>query len=168
VHRLKVHAVAYGLGASLITALWVIAEWNGDWNPTLWATVLGIWGFVVGIMALRVHFERPVTVRDVDLAVDELDSSLTTVYERRSFAYRRIEGLRRLKFHAAAWVFGMAVIVPLNVLIEWQDNGGFERFSRDSQPGSWDPWVIYVGAIWALVVAILAIAVYVRRLRRPR
>ena len=58
----------------------------------------------------------------------------------------------------------MVVITPLNVLIEWQDNGGFDRLSRDSQPGSWDPWVVYVGGVWALVIAAFALVVYLDRL----
>jgi hypothetical protein len=52
---------------------------------------------------------------------------------------------------------------PLNVLIEWQDNGGFERLSGNTQPGSWDPWVLEIGGIWALVIAPLALVVYVDR-----
>ena len=50
----------------------------------------------------------------------------------------------------------MMVLTPLWAVIEWQYNGGFERFSNDSQPGEWEPWILYVGGIWALVVAVLA------------
>jgi len=48
----------------------------------------------------------------------------------------------------------MIMLTPLNALIEWQDNGGFQRFSRNSQPGSWDPWTLFIGGIWALVIAV--------------
>jgi hypothetical protein len=71
-----------------------------------------------------------------------------------------------LKFHVVAWVLGMVVIAPLKALIERQDNGAFERLSTNSQPGSWDPWVVYVGGIWALVIAGLALVVYIDRRRR--
>ena len=182
VRRFKIHLVAWIVGASLLTALWVLNEWNangaferlahegnpGDWNPTLWALAVGIWGLVVGIMALRVYFERPVTATEVDRAVEQLEPRFAGKYaatttEVRRFVRRRLEGVRRLKFHAAAWVLGMVVITPLNALIEWQDNGGFERLSSNSQPGSWDPWVLYIGGIWALVIAALALLVYVDR-----
>jgi hypothetical protein len=73
-----------------------------------------------------------------------------------------------LKFHVAAWMLGMVVITPLNVLIEWQDNGAFERLSRNSRPGSWDPWVLYIGGIWALVIAGLALVVYADRPKSSR
>ena len=143
VRRFKINAVAWALGTSVLTGVWVIAEWSangaferfghegnqGDWNPTLWALGIGIWGLVVGIMALGVYYARPGNVH-------------------------------RLKFHVAAWVLGMIVITPLNALIEWQDNGGFERLSSNSRPGSWDPWVLYIGGIWAIVIAALALGLY--------
>jgi H+/Cl- antiporter ClcA len=186
VRRFKIHLVAWIVGASLLTALWVLTEWNangaferfahernrGEWNPTLLALAVGVWGLVVGILALRVHFERPVTTTEVDRVVAQLEPRLAAEYaattdEIRRFARRRLEGVRRLKFHVAAWVLGMVVITPLNVLIEWQDNRGFERLSGNSQPGSWDPWVLEIGGIWALVIAALALVVYVDRPSPP-
>jgi hypothetical protein len=181
VRRLKIHVVAWALGIVAPTGLWIAVEWNangaferfahegnpGDWNPTLWALAVGIWALVVGIMALRVHFERPVTAPEIDHAAAELAPHFakyaTRADELRRFARRRLEGIRRLKFHVAAWALGMVVITPLNALIEWQDNGAFERLSRNSQPGSWDPWVLWVGGIWALVIAALALLVYTDR-----
>lgn len=148
VRRLKLNAGAWVVGATLLTTLWVRHQWNangafesigfsgreGEWNPTLWALGVGLWAFVVGIMALGVHFDRP------------------------SGAGRRAAQVR---FHVAAWVFGMLVLTPLSLLIEWQDNGAFERWSRDSQPGSWDPWILVVAGIWALsAAALLAVRLY--------
>jgi hypothetical protein len=46
----------------------------------------------------------------------------------------------------------MVVLTPLWALIEWQDNGGFERWSNNSRPGEWDPWILIVGGVWALAV----------------
>jgi hypothetical protein len=57
----------------------------------------------------------------------------------------------------------MIVLTPIWALIEWQDNGGFERWSDNSQPGSWEPWILYVGGIWALVIAVFAMHVYLDR-----
>jgi hypothetical protein len=149
VRRLRINLAAWAVGTILLTTLWVLNQWNangalehfgnsgnpGDWNPTLWALAIGVWSLVVGIMALQVHFERPVA----DAAAERIG---------------------RLKFHAAAWALGMLIVTPLWALIEWQDNGGFERWSDNSQPGSWEPWILYVGGIWALVVAALALRTY--------
>lgn len=186
VRRFKRQALVWAIGSVVATSLWIVVEWTGngaferfahegnqgDWNPTLWALVVGIWGLVIGIMALRVHFERPLSVGDVDRAVEQRSARFAAKGavgpEVRRFVRKRLEGVRRLKFHLAAWALGMLVIAPLNALIEWQDNGGFERVSSDSQPGSWDPWVLYIGGIWACVIVGLALALYADRPKRVR
>ena len=141
VHRLKLNAAAWALGTVFVTTLWIVHEWlangafesfghegdAGQWNPTLWALVVGGWGLVVGIMAL---------------------GELFTGHPAR--------------FHAASWALGMAVLTPLWALIEWQDNGAFERWSENSRPGDWDPWILTVGAIWAASIVLL---LTIRRLR---
>jgi hypothetical protein len=158
VHRAKVSLAAWGVGTFLIGTLWVFYEWQvngwfqrfahegntGDWNPTLPVVLIGVWALVAGIIALRVHFEPPV--------VSE-----------------RLARIGRLRFHAAAWALGLIVLTPINALIEWQDNGGFHRISRDSHPGSWDPWVAIVLGIWAAVIVVVyAIPVYLDRRRLDR
>lgn len=184
--RFKVNLVAWAVGTVAVTGLWVLSQWNangaferfahegnsGDWNPTLWALVVGIWGLIVGIKGLRVHFERPVTTTEIDRAVEELESrpdadDAATSDDIRRFARRHLAAVRRLRFHVAAWALGIVVITPLNVLIEWQDNGAFERLSGDSQPGSWDPWVLYIAGIWALVIAAIALTTYLDRPKPP-
>lgn len=83
--------------------------------------------------------------------------------EVRAFARKRLEQLRRLKFHIAAFVLGMVVLTPVWALAEWQDNGGFKRWSDNSNPGDWEPWILYVALVWGLVVAIFALRVYFDR-----
>jgi hypothetical protein len=187
VRRLKINAAAWALGTIGTTALWVLHEWqangaferfahegnSGDWNPTLPMLIIGIWGLVVGITALRVHFERPPTTAEVNREVERLKPPGIVGYppELRRLAYERLARIGRLRFHIAAWALGMAVIAPLNALIEWQDNGNFERLSSNSQPGSWDPWILYIGGVWALVIAVFALWTYFdppRKLRRQR
>ena len=144
VRRLKLSVAAWCLWTVLITTLWATQQWDangalesfghegdaGEWNPTLWALGVGIATLIVGIMALGVYFVRPTADRA---------------------ALRR----QRLKFHIAAWLFGMALLTPMWALIEWQDNGAFERWSSNSRPGDWDPWILAVGGIWALSVLVL-------------
>jgi formate-dependent nitrite reductase membrane component NrfD len=143
VHRLKAALVIWALGAVAVTALWVMSQWQangaferfghaggqGEWNPTLWAVVVGLSGLVVGVMELGVHFDRSTSTAP----------------------------MRRLKFHVATWVLAMLVLAPINLLIEWQDNGRFERWSTNSRPGSWDPWALRIGAVWAGVIALAAL-----------
>jgi hypothetical protein len=61
VRRLKINVGAWAFGTILLTTLWVFTEWRdngalksfghegepGQWNPTLWALAVGIWGLVV-------------------------------------------------------------------------------------------------------------------------
>lgn len=177
VRRLKIHVAAWVVGSTLITGLWVLQQRRangafghfgsheghpGDWNPTLWALGVGLWGLIVGIMALRVYFERPTTEAEVDRAVSRLDRA-TTDPEQRRLTRARLERGQRLKFHAAAWALGMLVLTPLWALIEWQDNGGFERWSGNSQPGDWEPWILYVAGFWALGIAIIALHAHIGR-----
>jgi hypothetical protein len=180
VRRLKIHAVAWGVGTIAITGLWVLQQWQsngafehfgshsgnpGDWNPTLWALAVGIWGLIVGIKALRVHFERPPTEAEIDRELERGQAQMPTRNARagaedRRFAWARLERSGRLKFHIAAWALAMIVLTPLWALIEWQDNGGLEHSSGNGQPGDWEPWILYVAGFWALGVAIVALHAY--------
>ena len=110
-------------------------------------------------MALRVHFERPATGAAVDHEFRRLQLRFTTrgtsTHELRRYARSRLEAIGRLKFHVASWVLGMVVLTPIWVLIEWQDNGGFQRWSDNGNPGDWEPTMLYVGVVWALAIGVL-------------
>jgi hypothetical protein len=90
-------------------------------------------------------------------------SGTPTGAEFRRITRARLERIRRLKFDVAAWVLGMIVLASLWALIEWQDKGGFERWSNNGYPGDWEPWVLYGGGVWAHVIAILALQMYCNR-----
>ena len=183
VRRLKINAVAWALGSVATTTLWVVNQWEangafqhfgshsgnrGDWNPTLEVLLVVAWGLIVGIMALRVRLERPRTREEVDREVERLEPHDEATGPGSAAALRRrargrLDEIARLRFHVAAWALGMVVLTPLWALLEWQDNGGFVRWSGDGRPGSWEPWILYVGGIWALVVALLALRAYLER-----
>ncbi len=186
VRRLKMNAGAWVLGAFLLTAAWIVHEWqanggfarfahegnSGDWNPTLWAVAVLVWGLVVAIMALHVYFERPPTAAEIDREAERLQHAIAEDGPAdaavRGLARTRLERLNRLKSNVAVWLVAMIILAPVNVLIEWQDNGGFQRVSRNSQPGSWDPWLLFAGGIWAaIIVVFFARPVYVDQ-RRTR
>ena len=85
--------------------------------------------------------------------------------ELRTWAREHVERVRHLKMHLGAFIVGMLVLTPVWALVEWQDNGGFQRldFNGDGTAGVWEPWILYVGLIWGLVVAIMALKVYFDR-----
>jgi hypothetical protein len=143
--RLRLNAAAWGVGTIVLTTLWAANQWsaNGalesfghEGDPGQWNPTL--WAVVVGLWGLVV-------------GIMALGVWFTG---------------RKLAFHAAAWLFGMAVLAPLWALIEWQDNGAFERWSNASRPGDWDPWILTVGAVWAFAIAVLLLWDRRRRLER--
>ena len=56
--------------------------------------------------------------------------------ELRYWARRHVERVRRIKLHIGAFLLGMAVLTPVWAIVEWQDNGGFERWGNDGTPAS--------------------------------
>ena len=84
--------------------------------------------------------------------------------ELRVWAREHIERVRRLKKNVAYYLLGMAMLTPIWALVEWQDNGGFERFAfGDTSTGSWEPWLLYVAIVWGFLVAIDAVKTYFDR-----
>lgn len=85
--------------------------------------------------------------------------------ELREWARRHVARVRKLKRDAAVYVLGMIVLTAVWVLVEWNDNGRFERldFSDDGTPGDWEPWILYVALIWGFFVALDALRVYFDR-----
>ena len=90
-------------------------------------------------------------------------ASSTADDDLRAYARRHVEAVRRVKFHVAAFLLGMLVLTPVWALVEWQDNGAFERWSSNGNPGDWEPWILYVALVWGLVVAIMALRAYFDR-----
>jgi len=78
----------------------------------------------------------------------------------REWARQHVARVHRLRLHVAAFVLGMIVLTPVWALAEWQSNGGFERWSDNSQPGDWEPWILYVAVAWGLFVGIAALKTY--------
>jgi hypothetical protein len=83
--------------------------------------------------------------------------------ELREWARRHVERVRKLKLNIAAYVVGMAVLTAVWALVEWQDNGAFERFSGGNNPGDWEPWILYPALIWGFFVALDAVKTYFDR-----
>jgi hypothetical protein len=83
--------------------------------------------------------------------------------ELRRWARKHVERVRKLKRDLAAFLVGMIVLTGIWAVIEWQDNGGFERFSDEGNPGDWQPWILYVALIWGFFVAIDALKAYFDR-----
>ena len=83
--------------------------------------------------------------------------------ELRAWARKHVERVQRLKRDAAVFVLGMVALTAVWALVEWSDNGAFERFSGGNNPGDWEPWILYVALAWGFLVALDALKVYFDR-----
>lgn len=103
--------------------------------------------------------------KDERTASEPVDTSKAREDELREWARQHVERVRKLKMHVAAYVLGMVVLTPVWALVEWSDNGGFQRltFNDEGNPGDWEPWILYVALIWGLVVAIKALKLFFDR-----
>jgi hypothetical protein len=83
--------------------------------------------------------------------------------EVRTWARSHVERVRRLKWHTAVYVLGMAGLTAVWALTQWQDNGAFERFATGGNPGDWEPWIAYVGVVWGFFLALEALKTFFDR-----
>lgn len=83
--------------------------------------------------------------------------------ELHEWARRHLERVRHMRFHIAAFALGMLVLTPIWLLVERQDNGSFERWSSNGNPGDWEPWILYVALAWGMFVAVTALRVHFDR-----
>jgi hypothetical protein len=90
VRRLKLHVAAYLVGMLVLTPTWALTQWadHGDfkrlsfnvegqpgvWEPWILYVAL-VWGLVVAIAALKVHFDRPTTQAQIDREIDRVASA---------------------------------------------------------------------------------------------
>ncbi len=83
--------------------------------------------------------------------------------ELRRRARKRVERVHGVRTNAVAFLIGMAVLIPVWLVVEWQSAGGFERWSEGGRPGDWEPWILYIAIPWLLWVALVALSAYVER-----
>ena len=57
----------------------------------------------------------------------------------------------------------MTTLTGIWALVEWQDNGAFERLSDNGNPGDWEPWILYVALVWGFFLVLDVLKVYFDR-----
>jgi hypothetical protein len=81
--------------------------------------------------------------------------------ELRRIAHDRLENVRKFKLYASAYVLGMLLLTPVWIVTQYADNDGWpERLSSQSNPGDWDPWIVWVALVGLLLVGIAGIRAY--------
>jgi hypothetical protein len=81
--------------------------------------------------------------------------------ELRRVAHKHLENVRKFKLYLSAYVLGMLVLTPVWALTEYLNADGWpERFSEQSNPGDWNPWIFWVALAGLLLVGIAALRAY--------
>lgn len=99
------------------------------------------------------------------LAHEALPQAVTNDKDRalREIALKHLEHVRKLKLYASAYVLALVVLTPVWVVTQYMDADGWpDRFSTESNPGDWDPWILWVILGGAFLVGVAAFRVYFR------
>jgi hypothetical protein len=85
--------------------------------------------------------------------------------ELRQLARRHLEHVRKFKLYLAVYVLSMLVLTPVWVVTQYETADGWPEHlsTRSRYPGDWDPWIIWVALIGAVIVGIAGYRAYVDR-----
>jgi hypothetical protein len=87
----------------------------------------------------------------------------------RQLALRHLEHVRKLKLYVFVYVLSLVVLTPVWIVTQYETSPGWLQHlsSRSRYPGDWDPWLIWVALVGAVVVAIAGYRVYADRFDSP-
>jgi NADH:ubiquinone oxidoreductase subunit 5 (subunit L)/multisubunit Na+/H+ antiporter MnhA subunit len=83
----------------------------------------------------------------------------------RKLALQHLEHVRKFKFYLLVYVLSMIVLTPVWIVTQYETaDGWLEHLStRSRYPGDWDPWIIWVALVGAVLVAIAGFRAYFSR-----
>ena len=83
----------------------------------------------------------------------------------RKLAVRHLEHVRKFKLYLFVYVLSMLVLTPVWIVTQYETSPGWLEHlsSRSRYPGDWDPWLIWVALIGAVLVAIAGYRAYADR-----
>jgi hypothetical protein len=85
--------------------------------------------------------------------------------ELRELAHRHLDRVRRFKRYLFAYLFSMLVLTPVWIITQYETQDGWLQHlsSRSRYPGDWDPWLIWVALVGAVIVAVAGYRAYFDR-----
>ena len=83
----------------------------------------------------------------------------------RLLAARHLERVRQFKLSLAVYVLSMLVLTPIWIVTQYLTADGWLEHlsSRSRYRGDWDPWIIWVALVGAVIVAIAGLRAYFAR-----
>lgn len=87
----------------------------------------------------------------------------------RTLAQRHLEHVRKFKLYLFVYVLSVLVLTPVWIITQYETSPGWVKHlsTRSRNPGDWDPWLIWVVLIGAVIVAIAGYRVYADRSDSP-
>ncbi len=87
----------------------------------------------------------------------------------RTLAQRHLEHVRKFKLYLFVYLLSMLVLTPTWIISQYETSPGWLKHlsSRSRYPGDWDPWLIWVALVGAVIVAIAGYRVYADRTDSP-
>lgn len=83
----------------------------------------------------------------------------------RKLALQHLEHIRKFKRYLAVYLLSMLVLTPVWIVTQYETADGWPKHlsSRSRYAGDWDPWIIWVALIGAVLVVIAGLRVYFDR-----
>ena len=87
----------------------------------------------------------------------------------RTLAQRHLEHVRKFKLYLFVYALSLLVLTPVWIISQYETSPGWLKHlsSRSRYPGDWDPWLIWVALVGAVIVAIAGYRVYADRADSP-
>ncbi len=96
--------------------------------------------------------ERALSERAPKIEAIDRDEAL------RKLALRHLADVRRFKRYLFGYLLALVVLTPVWVVTQYETADGWPKHlsTRSRYPGDWDPWIIWVALVGAVVVAVAA------------
>jgi hypothetical protein len=77
-------------------------------------------------------------------------------------AQRQLDHVRRFKLSLRLYVLALLVLTPVWIVTQYETSPGWPTHlsSRSRYPGDWDPWLIWVAVVGAVIVLIAGYRVH--------
>ena len=86
-----------------------------------------------------------------------------------TLAQLHLEHVRKFRLYLFVYLLSMVVLTPVWIITQYESSPGWLHHlsSRSRYPGDWDPWLIWVALVGAVIVAIAGYRVYADRADNP-
>ena len=107
--------------------------------------------------------ERVTPERLIEVAPSSEDEAV------RTLAQHHLEHVRKFRLSVFVYLLSMVVLTPVWIVTQYESSPGWLEHlsSRSRYPGDWDPWLIWVALVGAVIVAIAGYRVYADRADNP-